>query len=39
MLPDNAIIRLFPPYMNEIGTIAGWNQVNVITPFKMDAQP
>lgn len=39
MLPDDAIIRLFPPYMTEVGTIAGWNQVNVTTPFKMDAHP
>lgn len=39
MLPNDAIIRLFPPHVNNVGTLAGYRQTNVIVPFKMDAHP
>lgn len=33
----SGIIRFYAPYAVEVGNMAGWDQLNVITPFKRDA--
>ena len=35
---NSGVIRLFVPQVTEVGTVAGWEQVNVITGFRRDAR-
>ena len=35
---NSGVIRLLVPQIVEVGTTAGWSQVNVIIPFHRDAQ-